>query len=80
MTKEELEKASEAMKALGIVAIAAVILVICMAVAYPFVIIAALNTLFPMLSIPYNFLTWIATAFLHFCTFGYLHILNWFKN
>lgn len=77
MTKEELEKVAKTMKTVGI---AAVIIVVCMVVAYPFAIIAALNTLFPMLGIPYSFLTWVATAFLHFCTFGYLHILNWFKN
>lgn len=30
----------------------------------PLLVLLALNTLFPVLAIPYNFYTWLATAFL----------------
>lgn len=32
----------------------------------PFAFIWSINTLFPVLAIPYTFKTWIAAAFLHF--------------
>lgn len=71
MIKEELIKN---FKITGFIVIAAFFIVVILAILYPLAIIYALNVLFPMLSIPYNFFTWLATAFLHFCTFGYLHI------
>ena len=54
------------------VAILAVVLitVVCLMIAWPLVIIWALNTLFVTLSIPYSFWTWLAVAVLNVSTFG----------
>ena len=54
------------------VAILAVVLitVVCLMIAWPLVIIWALNTLFVTLSIPYSFWTWLAMVVLNVSTFG----------
>ena len=56
------------------VAILAVVLitVVCVMIAWPFVIIWALNTLFVTLSIPYSFWNWLAMVVLNVSTFGSL--------
>lgn len=38
--------------------------------AWPLVVIYALNILFPLLSIPYSFTTWLAVYILNITTFG----------
>ena len=43
---------------------------VCAMIAWPLVIIWALNTLFVTLSIPYSFWTWLAMAVLNVSTFG----------
>ena len=43
---------------------------VCVTIAWPIVIIWALNTLFVTLSIPYSFWTWLAMAVLNVSTFG----------
>ena len=54
------------------VAILALVLItaVCVMIAWPLVIIWALNTLFVTLSIPYSFWTWLAMAVLNVSTFG----------
>ena len=54
------------------VAILALVLItaVCVIVAWPLVIIWALNTLFITLSIPYSFWTWLAVVVLNLSTFG----------
>jgi len=47
--------------ALGIVLISALIAI---GLLWPFAIVAALNTLFPILSIPYNFWSWLSVVVL----------------
>lgn len=47
--------------ALGIVLISAIIVI---GLLWPFAIVAALNTLFPLLSIPYNFWSWLSVVVL----------------
>lgn len=47
--------------ALGIALISVLIII---GVLWPFAIIAALNTLFPLLSIPYNFWSWLSVVVL----------------
>lgn len=46
------------------------VVLISVLILWPFVIIFALNTLFPLLSIPYSFLTWLSVAVLNISTFG----------
>ena len=54
------------------VAILALVLItaVCVMIAWPLVIIWALNTLFVTLSIPYSFWTWLAMVVLNVSTFG----------
>ena len=54
------------------VAILALVLItaVCVTIAWPLVIIWALNTLFVTLSIPYSFWTWLAMVVLNVNTFG----------
>ena len=54
------------------VAILALVLItaVCVMIAWPLMIIWALNTLFITLSIPYSFWTWLAVAILNVSTFG----------
>ena len=54
------------------VAILALVLItaVCVTIAWPLVIIWALNTLFVTLSIPYSFWTWLAVVVLNVSTFG----------
>ena len=54
------------------VAILALVLItaVCAMIAWPLMIIWALNTLFITLSIPYSFWTWLAMAVLNVSTFG----------
>jgi hypothetical protein len=42
----------------------AVIVVIALVIVGPLIIIWSMNTLFPMLAIPYDIWTWLATVFL----------------
>jgi|GEM_PF-6267409 len=51
-----------------------VILLITAVVLWPLAIIAAMNTLFPLLSIPYNFITWLSVVVLNISTFGGLQM------
>ena len=51
-----------------------VILLITTIVLWPIAIIAALNTLFPLLSIPYSFITWLSVVVLNISTFGGLQM------
>jgi len=51
-----------------------VILLITTIVLWPLAIIAALNTLFPLLSIPYSFITWLSVVVLNISTFGGLQM------
>jgi len=51
-----------------------VILLITAVVLWPLVVIAALNTLFPLLSIPYSFLSWLSVVVLNISTFGGLQM------
>jgi hypothetical protein len=55
MTKNE-ELVEAVVGVLFVLAMIAVVLV------YPFAVIASLNTLFPVLAIPYTFWTWIAVV------------------
>lgn len=47
-----------------------VILAIAIIVTYPLVLIWSMNCLFPLLSIPYSFSTWLATVILNLGMFG----------
>lgn len=59
------------MKHLTIIGIIALVLfIIAVIVLWPLAILAALNTLFPLLSIPYSFLTWLSVVVLNISTFG----------
>ncbi len=51
-------------------AILFLLLVVAVGLAWPFAILFALNTLFPLLSIPYSFTSYIAVCSLNFSTFG----------
>jgi len=51
-------------------AVALVVLFIAMIVCWPLLLIFAINTLFPLLSIPYSFLTWLSVCVLNISTFG----------
>lgn len=42
--------------------VAAIAVLVVIAIVWPFAIIAALNTLFPLLSIPYNFWSWLSVV------------------
>ncbi len=46
------------------------LVVIAVALAWPMVIVWAVNALFPMLSIPYSFTSYIAVCILNISTFG----------
>lgn len=50
-----------------------VILFIAFIVSWPLLMIFAANTLFPMLSIPYSFLTWLSVCILNISTFSGIH-------
>lgn len=52
---------------LGVLAIIALFSII---LCWPFIIVFALNTLFPLLSIPYSFLVYISVVILNLSTFG----------
>lgn len=54
----------------GVVIILFLLVVI---VLWPLVIIFAVNTLFPLLSIPYSFLSWLCVVILNMSTFGGIH-------
>lgn len=56
------------MKILGILAIVALFLAL--VVFGPLVILWSLNTLFPVLAIPYNFYTWAATVVMNLTWMG----------
>lgn len=59
------------MKHLTIIGLIALVLaVILFVILWPLVLIFALNTLFPLLSIPYGFLTWLAMVVLNLGMFG----------
>lgn len=51
-------------------AILFLLLVVAIGLAWPFAIVFALNTLFPLLSIPYSFTSYIAVCILNISTFG----------
>ena len=51
-------------------AILFLLLVVAVGLVWPFAILFALNTLFPLLSIPYSFTSYIAVCILNFSTFG----------
>jgi hypothetical protein len=51
-------------------AILFLLLVVAVGLAWPFAILFALNTLFPLLSIPYSFTSYIAVCILNISTFG----------
>ena len=53
-----------------VILVLVLITALCVIVAWPLVIIWALNTLFITLSIPYSFWTWLAMAVLNVSTFG----------
>lgn len=42
--------------------VAAIAVLVVIAIVWPFAVIAALNTLFPLLSIPYNFWSWLSVV------------------
>lgn len=50
--------------------VAVIILLLAFILCWPLLIIFALNTLFPMLSIPYSFLSWLAVVILNISSFG----------
>lgn len=51
-----------------------VVVLIAILIAWPLCIIWALNYLFPVLSIPYSFLSWLAVVVLNISTFGGLSV------
>ena len=51
-----------------------VVVLIAIMITWPLCIIWALNCLFPLLSIPYSFLSWLAVAVLNISTFGGLAV------
>jgi hypothetical protein len=53
--------------------VALLVLVVILVVFWPLIIIASLNSLFPLLSIPYNFYTWLSICVLNLSTFGGLN-------
>ena len=50
--------------------IAVVVFLLALIILWPFAIIGALNTLFPLLSIPYSFLSWLSVVILNLASFG----------
>jgi hypothetical protein len=53
------------MKYAGTTLVLAIIVIILAVIFGPFITIWSLNTLFPVLAIPYNFDTWVAAVALH---------------
>ena len=49
-----------------------VVFLLALIILWPFVIIGALNILFPLLSIPYSFLSWLSVVILNITTFALL--------
>ena len=50
--------------------IAVLVFLLALIILWPFAIIGALNTLFPLLSIPYSFLSWLSVVILNLASFG----------
>ena len=50
--------------------VAVVVFLLALIILWPFAIIGALNTLFPLLSIPYSFLSWLSVVILNLASFG----------
>lgn len=60
------------MKTFGV--ILGILFLVAMVVLWPLTMIWAVNTLFPLLSIPYSFLSWLAVCVLNISTFGGLNV------
>lgn len=61
-------------------AVGVILLVLFILVVSPFVIIWGLNTLFPLLAIPYTFWTWLAVCVLNTTVNSSFNLGNMFKS